>query len=188
MLCRSGVRGGFFVFGLGVCRGFFVSGVCMSFCGYGLVVPAQAIEYVVAVCDLLGHGENGCAVQLLLETAAQETHLGRYRDPTPSGAGRGLFQCDTISFTDVQQRARRVDVDAVRQRFGLDIAEVQHCELDSSPLLAAIFCRLHYKFFPEAIPVTVEQRGSYWKRLYNTTSGRGTVADYVRNASRYIEF
>lgn len=150
--------------------------------------PEQAIEFVVEVCNVLGHGENNTAVQLMLETAAQETHLGRYRDPTPHGAGRGLFQCDPISFNDVQQRARKSDVDAVRQRFGLDITQVQHSALDSSPLLAAIFCRLHYKFFPEVIPLTVEGRGSYWKRLYNTTSGRGTVAEYVRNVNRYVDF
>lgn len=158
------------------------------FCGYGLALPEQAIEYSVSVCDLLGHGSNGAGVQLLLETAAQETHLGRYRDPTPDGAGRGLFQCDPIAFVDVQARVRRSDLEAVRARFGFDLTRVQHGALDSSPLLAAIFCRLHYKLRPEPIPDTLEGRAEYWKRFYNTAAGRGTPAEYVRNARKFIDF
>lgn len=160
----------------------------MSFCGYGLVVPAQAIEYAIAVCDVLGNGENGAAVQLLLETAAQETHLGRYRDPTPNGAGRGLFQCDLIAFQDVQQRARVHDLTAVRSRFGFDITRVEHSALDSSPLLAAVFCRLHYKRVVELIPATLEGRADYWKAFYNTAAGKGTAAEYVRNALKFVDF
>lgn len=157
----------------------------MNFCGYGLVRPEQASEFVHAVCDVLGHGSNGKAVQMLLETAAQETHLGRYRDPTANGAGRGLFQCDRIAFIDVQKRARQADVDAVRAAFGFDVRTLEHVQLDSSPLLAAVFCRLFYKLIPDLFPAHLPGRAAYWKRFYNTFDGKGTSEEYMRNAQRY---
>lgn len=157
----------------------------MAFCGYGLVHPRQAREFVGAVCDLLGNGFNNTAPQMLLETAAQETHLGLYRDPTPHGAGRGLFQCDPISFLDVQRRARQADVDLVAREFGFEIRRVEHSALDSSPLLAAVFCRLHYKLRPEVFPDTLHGRAQYWKKHYNTELGKGAPDEYVRNALDY---
>lgn len=158
----------------------------MQFCGYGLARPEQSLEFARAVCDLLGHGASGLAITMLLETAAQETHLGQYRDPTPNGAGRGLFQCDKIAFIDVQRRARLNDINAVQQSFGFDIRAVQHAALDSSPLLAAVFARLFYKLIPDAFPADLPGRAAYWKRFYNTFDGRGTVDDYMLNAKRYL--
>lgn len=155
-------------------------------CGYGLAKPSQARTFVQEVCDLLGHGSANQAVAMLLETAAQETHMGRYRDPTPNGAGRGLFQIDLVAFEDVQHRARDIDVFRVREAFGIDVRSVKHSDLDFSPLLAAIFCRLFYKLKPEPFPVTVIQRASYWKRHYNTFAGKGTEVDYVRNAETFM--
>ncbi len=156
-------------------------------CFYGLVTPDQAIEYVVAVCDVLGHGENGKAVQLMLETAAQETHLGRYRDPTPAGAGRGLFQCDEVGFIDVVQRMRPADAAAIRQRWGVHIELIEWRHLDFSPLLAAIFCRMKYRLRPEIIPASLEGRAAYWKWFYNTARGKGTEREYITNALRWCE-
>lgn len=155
-------------------------------CGYGLVNPAQVHLFVVAVCNVLGTGSTGMAARMLLETAAQETHVGRYRDPTPLGAGRGLFQCDRIAFVDVRQRARIADIEAVRNAWGFDIRAVGHEQLDSSPLLAAVFARLFYKLIPDVFPVDLAGRAAYWKRFYNTADGRGTVEEYMQNAGRFL--
>ena len=78
----------------------------MAQCFYGLARRSHLREIIVAVCDVLGHGAGGHAVDLLLETAAQETHCGQLRDSTPNGAGRGIFQIDPIAFNDICQRAR----------------------------------------------------------------------------------
>lgn len=155
-------------------------------CGYGLVRPEQARDYVTAICDLLGHGAGNNAVCMLLETAAQETQMGRFRDPTPNGAGRGLFQIDPIGFEDVQARARDGDVFRVRSAYSFDIREVRHNDLDASPLLSTVFCRLFYKLKPEPFPQTIFQRADYWKRHYNTVLGRGTPEEYVRNAEAWM--
>lgn len=166
--------------------GLFFGLTMRAFCGYGLLLPAEASAYAAAVCDVLGHGSSGNAVTMLLETAAQETHLGIYRDPTPNGAGRGICQCDLIAFDDIKHRAREADVDAVRKVFGIDLRNTVHAQLDYSPLLAFIFCRLFYKLIPELFPATVAGRADYWKRYYNTAQGKGTVEEYIHNAQRFL--
>ena len=65
---------------------------------YGLTSKIKAITLARQVCEVLGHGSTGCATNLLLETAAAETCLGLYEDPTPGGAGMGLCQHDLIAF------------------------------------------------------------------------------------------
>lgn len=155
------------------------------FIGYGLVYPGQARDYVETVCDLLGNGVGGYAVDMLLETAAAETHTGLFRDPTPGGAGRGLFQCDRIAFEDVQVRAPRSDMDKVLVEFGIDVLSAEHRDLDFSPLLATIVCRLFYKRIPEAFPSSMTERANYWKRYYNTALGKGTPEQYIEKSQRY---
>lgn len=152
---------------------------------YGLASSDQMRDYARVVCDVLGHGSKNNAMKMLVETAAQETHCGRYRDSTPNGAGRGLFQCDKIAFDDIKARVRHVDVYKINSEFGIDIRNIDHEQLDYSPLLAAIFCRLFYKFIPQTFPVTLEGRADYWKRFYNTELGKGTVDEYIENARRY---
>lgn len=152
---------------------------------YGLARSGNVFECARAVCDVLGHGANGTAIFMLVETAAQETHGGRYRDPTPAGAGRGLCQVDEIAFVDVQQRTRERDRFAVRDAFGVDVLRAEHGWLDYSPLLSMIFCRLFYRLIPDEFPLTVEGRAEYWKRFYNTVAGKGTADEYIENARRY---
>lgn len=157
----------------------------MSRCFYGLARQKHLRDIVIEVCNVLGHGSNAMAVDLMLETAAQETHCGQLRDPTPNGAGRGIFQIDPIAFNDICQRARPADVTAVFNNFGIDIKSIRHDALDYSPLVAAVFCRLFYKLIPEAIPATLIGRAEYWKKHYNTVKGKGSVGEYINNASIY---
>jgi hypothetical protein len=153
---------------------------------YGLTNPTQLFEVVEVVCRALG-SVGGLASELLLETAAQETNFGQYLDPTPRGAGRGVFQCDFIAFQDVQQRAKAADVKMVSRVFGFDLTRISHECLDLSPLAAAVFARLHYKLVRDAIPQTLDGRAAYWKRFYNTFAGKGTVDKYLASAAVVAE-
>lgn len=158
----------------------------MARCFYGLAKKSHLREIIVEVCNTLGHGgPNNCAVDLMLETAAQETHCGQLRDSTPNGAGRGIFQIDPIAFNDIIQRTRSADATMVFNQFAVDIKTVRHDALDHSPLLSAIFCRLFYKLIPEAIPATLAERAAYWKKYYNTELGAGSVGAYINNATLY---
>lgn len=122
---------------------------------------------------------------LRCETAAAETRDGTSSDPTPNGAGRGFYQCDEIAFNDIQARARKDDIAALKTAFDFDLRKVEWNDLNMSLLLATVFARLHYKLRPEAIPQTLAGRADYWKKFYNTSAGKGTAAEYIERVSHY---
>ncbi len=153
---------------------------------YGLTRKGQAAEIISDVVRVLGGGIN--AIDLLAETAMQETKLGTYRDPSIYGAGIGLCQCDPIAFYDTKARTSQARKAVIMDELGINIDDVEHVELAFSPLLSFVWCRLHYLLRPGAIPDTVLGRAEYWKHWYNSELGRGTVAEYVHNESKLESF
>ncbi len=149
---------------------------------YGLTQRIQAFDIVDAVVDALGGGEN--AKKLLLETAMQETKLGAFRDPTEYCAGTGICQHDEMPFYDIVNRTRERHLDIIKNEFGIDMEKVKWRELENSPLLSFLACRLHYKLIPLSIPGTIDGRAAYWKKYYNTVDGKGTEEEYIRNARK----
>lgn len=154
--------------------------------GYGTVNPKQVHDFALAVCDVVGHGANNSALELLKGTAAQETLSGTLKDPTVYGAGVGLCQCDRIAFDDVKARTPQKLKDSIFDAFGIRLDDVEHRELAFSPLLAMLWCRLHYRLIPEPIPSDVVGMANYWKKYYNTAAGRGTPEEFVKNFNLYV--
>lgn len=154
---------------------------------YGITRSTQVLEMARAVCDVLGHGKNDKAVHLLVETAAQETWLGTFRDRHNHAMGVGLCQFDPIAFDDVKQRTSAAVVETVRRELGIDIKAIELRELAHSPLLSLLFCRLKYRLIPAPIPATLEGRAQYWKDHYNSALGKGTPEEYVRSARRHAK-
>lgn len=153
---------------------------------YGLKSKIQAIVLATEVCAVLGNGAHNRGINLLLETAAAETCLGLYEDPTPGGAGMGLCQPDYIGFIDVQRRTPNRIIKRIKDELGYDIRACRHSDLANDPKLSLIFCRLHYRLRPEDIPYTLRGRAEYWKQFYNSQAGKGTVEHYLRNANTFL--
>lgn len=153
---------------------------------YGLAYAAQVREFARRVCDVIGHGAHGTAVDLLVETCAQETHGGRLRDRHPLKHGVGLYQFDPIGFKHVQQNTHPRNREKVRGAFGVDIQTVKYEQLADDPLLSTIFARLFYYLIPHDLPATQLGRAQLWKQYYNTVKGKGTVAEYLKNAQVYV--
>lgn len=150
---------------------------------YGLLNKQQACDYANAVCKVLGTGANGNAALLLVETAAAETHLGEYRDPTERKAGTGLTQVDQPTFKWLQDKFSGTKEEAaLHEAFGFTLSLVGYSELELSPLLAFVFARLRYRTVTEAIPTTLEGRAGYWKKYYNSSKGAGDNAHYITTA------
>ena len=59
----------------------------------------------------------------------------------------------------------------------------------SNMAVQAALCRLHYRRDSQPIPCwdDLEAQGKYWKRVYNTPEGRGTVEHFVR-ANKDVQF
>ena len=145
---------------------------------YGLVSKSQALEYAKAVCSVIG--ENPFAYNILIETAAAETLLGEYRDPTPYAAGTGVTQVDKGTFEWLKSRYKGHSIATkIHDAFGISLSRVSYYEIETSPLLGFIFCRLRYYPVPAPIPSSREGRAEYWKRHYNTSAGKGTAGEYL---------
>lgn len=150
---------------------------------YGLKSKEDALQYARKVVEALGGGEP--AVRLLVETAAAETLLGQLKDPTPYAAGTGLTQVDKGTFDWLKQLyADHRLGNLIIQHFNIKLSATQYQELETSPLLAMIFCRLRYYAVPKAIPADLDGRAAYWKQWYNTSAGKGTVQDYLNKVAQ----
>lgn len=152
---------------------------------YGLINKQDAVSYATAICDVIGHGKNNAAVKLCVETAAAETLLGDFKDPTPTSAGTGVTQVDFGTFEWLREKYRNSRyAPLLLSKFGIDLSRTVYQELRTSPLMAMLFCRLRYLTVSESIPDTREGRAEYWKKHYNTVAGKGTPADYIEKCRR----
>lgn len=150
---------------------------------YGLKSASDAVQYARKVVEALGGDEP--AVRLLVETAAAETLLGQLKDPTPYAAGTGLTQVDRGTFDWLKQLyADHRLGNLIIQHFNITLSKTQYQELETSPLMAMIFCRLRYYAVPSKIPETLSGRAAYWKQWYNTSAGKGTVEDYLQKVEK----
>jgi len=151
---------------------------------YGLTHKSDLQVVAMQVCDCLGHGANGKAIDLLLETAGAETSRGLTRDLS-MGAGMGITQIDKLPFQDIKDRCRHADKVSIYDYFDIDLDLVEWEHLRYNPLLCFIFTRLKYKKIPEAIPIKMEDRAKYWKQYYNTVEGKGTQEHYIYENLRF---
>lgn len=154
---------------------------------YGIVKQQQAYDYARAVCEAISKTNLNNAIALLIETACAETQLGKYKDPTERYAGTGLTQVDESTFDWLKSKydSSKVEND-LKIAFGFTLSKVQYLELDLSPLLAFVFCRLRYMTVRDPIPGTRIERAKYWKKNYNSSIGKGTVEGYLKKVSDCI--
>lgn len=145
---------------------------------YGLTHATDLKLLVVEVCDCLGHGSTGTAVELILETMGAETNRGETKDPTIY-AGMGICQFDKMPFQDMKDRTSASNKAKIYETFGISLDLVEWEHLRYSPLLSIIACRLKYLLVKEGIPNTFEGRAMYWKRFYNSMLGKGTTDHYI---------
>ena len=131
------------------------------------------------------------AVNLLLGTAAQESHL-HYIDQLAPGPGPafGIFQMEAPTHDDIYFNFLSGKT-ALR-------AKVQLCSLDSAFYIdgaaemagnlyyATAMTRVHYYRVREALPTTLEGYARYWKRYYNTYLGKGTESEFIANYKEFI--
>ena len=149
-----------------------------------MIILAAAIE---AVIDVFPAKNRARTEQMLVGTAAAETMLGTFKDSTPTSHGVGVMQMDKIAFDDVVARTRKTTCDTCIRRLGIDINKVQYEELADCPVLSVLFARLFYMLIPDEFPDTTELQAAYWKKHYNTSSGKGTEEDYIQRGEAAIK-
>lgn len=141
--------------------------------------------------------------RLLMGTAATESHLayrrqGRFTLRSTAG-GWGLWQTESGAVEDSQKYLReRPDV---RERAACFLfGEERHdcaglLEMDTRGLLLMIhdwdrlgclFARLHYIRFAAPVPPHLQGQAEYYKRLYNTSAGKGSHGKYIDDWRRLV--
>lgn len=147
----------------------------------------NAQQFWNMVDDAIGsiglHSES--AAQLLVGTAAQESHLGTYLRQI-RGPALGVFQMEPATHNDIWENYIAYQgrlKDDMRARYAMATAETMVYDLR----YAAIMARIHYLRVPTALPEDIEGQAHYWKEHYNTFLGAGTVEEYLQNYRRLVE-
>lgn len=125
------------------------------------------------------------AEELLMLTAAQESHLGTYlrqgwkKLDDGKGAALGPFGVEKKTFGWLKA------LYGASHELGWRDAEEMQWDL----LLAAKAARLRYRVVKEPLPSATDLQGlaRYWKQYYNTVDGEGTVEEALANYRLFVQ-
>lgn len=121
------------------------------------------------------------AVELIYRTGMAET---KYKHLIQMGGGPavGFFQCEPSTMRDIIENyaSYRPDIMTKLWALGYDDKDDTMRMMGSIPLQVA-FCRLKYRRDKHMIPSAenIEEQGKYWKRVYNTSLGKGTLKHFL---------
>lgn len=142
-----------------------------------------------------GQAESPQAKTLLLATAAQETHLGRYLlqvGTTSENRALGIYGHEPNTINDLYTTYLREGTSA--RRYTL-LRWVEHWKSGRMNRLQAVvgnlfyataLCRLHYWRFSEPIPENLPGIFRYYKKYWNSLSGKATWEQFERNYYTYV--
>jgi hypothetical protein len=158
------------------------------------IAPKQFRGLVTDVLQMFGSAVNSSsfysesAVELLMLTAAQETHLGRYLKQV-RGPALGVFQMEPNTYEDIWQNYicyRQSLLDGLNLWYGASGVDWQ-LRMRGDLVYQTIMSRIFYMRIPAALPAKDEPMGLayYWKKYYNTKYGKGTPEEAYRNYIKY---
>lgn len=155
---------------------------------YGLNNETELRASVRRACEIVNSKNVAVAMIFLREIAAAESAMATFRD-NHHEQGKGVFQHDSVGFFDAKTRIINYNVLIAKRIYddtNIDLEKVTFQELDYSPLLSALFCRMSIYLIPHAIPNTRLDRAKMWKTFYNSKLGRGTVEHYMQQSLKFI--
>ena len=150
----------------------------------------QLRTYVVRPC--LGHLGlwSEAAENLLMGTAAQESHMGTYLHQI-KGPALGIYQCEPATHQDIHENFLNYKAELSKKVINLLSANDQSPvdQLSWNLWYATAICRVHYLRAKGSLPEAGDVAGmaAYWKNHYNTSLGRGTPKEFVANYKRLVE-
>ena len=145
---------------------------------------SQFREYIVRAPLQLVKLWSADAEELLMMTAAQESHLGEFLRQVGSGPALGIYQMEPATHADCWRYITQKHVPnlpwAWQQTGDTLIWNLQY---------ATVMCRIKYLEIPTAIPAATNIDGLawYWKHWYNSDLGSGTAQEAIENYHRYVK-
>ena len=132
---------------------------------------------------------SDAAVNLILGTAAQESHLGTYIKQI-KGPALGIYQIEPATHIDLYKNYLnyRDSLKKKVQSFLIDGLTMDE-NLVGNLYYSTALCRIVYFRVKEKLPLpsNISALGEYWKIYYNTCEGSGTVSDFIKNYIKYIQ-
>ncbi len=128
------------------------------------------------------------AVNLLLGTAAQESHLGQYLVQV-KGPALGIYQMEPDTHDDIWRNflKYRPTLGAIVQQLTFPARGMKN-QLIGNLYYATAMARVAYYRHPEKLPNADDIVGlaGYWKNFYNTPLGKGTKEEFIANYRRFV--
>lgn len=125
------------------------------------------------------------ALVLVMRTGAAESGYRALRGKGDKNPAVGFWQVEPATAIDVWDNfvLYRPFYRQVLYSLGYDDSNPEFSILSNIALQVA-FCRLQYLRDPEQIPdwTDINKQAQYWKRIYNTELGRGTVKHFIQEA------
>jgi len=131
------------------------------------------------------------ATELLMLTAAQESHCGRYLKQEGGGPALGLYQIEPATYRDLFDNYLRYNqalLYKLEEYFNVNARNFR-INLQGNLPYQIVIARLQYRRFPEALPscscsASIAQ---YYKKYWNTTKGKATIAEALFNYDKYTK-
>jgi len=132
--------------------------------------------------------DTPAARRLLLGTAAQESHMGRWLKQI-KGPALGIYQMEPATHDDIWNHYLKH-----RPRLATKVEKLlcpgfnRHEQLKWNLAYATAMARVHYFRVPYALPGHHDIAGlaTYWKNFYNSALGKGTVEEFEHNYGRFV--
>jgi len=144
------------------------------------------IEKVLNFLDM----HSDAAVNLLLGTAAQESHLGTYIKQIGNGPALGIFQMEPATEKDIWDSYLKYRFEIADKIFDISgVEEPSPLHLQGNLIYQIVMARLHYRRKRDPLPSAGDELGlaAYWKNHYNTSKGKGTIEEFVHNYRKYVK-
>jgi len=124
------------------------------------------------------------AVELLMLTCAQESHLGTYVKQI-KGPAKGIFQMEPNTEKDIYENYLRYKPDLAMKIRGLSFDCPVPDDLHANLAYQIAMARIQYFRSPQTIGDNVTSWANLWKLCYNTPLGKGTTEEAMANYEKF---
>ena len=131
------------------------------------------------------------ALALVVRTGMAESGYRALRGYGEGNPAIGFWQIEPATMYDMKKNyiQYRSNYKFALQEMGMDFEKNTAMSVLTNLAVQASLCRLHYRRDRDPIPSwdDLESQGKYWKSVYNTEKGRGTVGHFVE-ANKDVRF
>ena len=132
------------------------------------------------------------ALALVVRTGMAESGYRALKGYGEGNPAIGFWQIEPATMLDMMRNyiSYRPKYRMALEEMGMQFSgEDMYVSVISNMAIQAGLCRLHYRRDPKPIPSwsDVEAQGKYWKEVYNTYKGRGTVKHFLE-ANKNVGF